>query len=120
MEKNNTCLIVCSVNDGFSSDVIKYANEIAEVPAIVLKGRGIAENSQESKMIISPTKDVVLIHVSLEQKKDIMKNIGDHLGLDTKAQGVLFSIGVEDFYVNEEIIEKIDSEEYEDLESKNC
>ena len=38
-------LVMAVVNDGFASEVIKYANEVCDVRATVIKGRGVAKET---------------------------------------------------------------------------
>ena len=112
MEKQKLDLIMAIVNDGFSSEVLKYANEIAEVSATIVKGRGTTEGEDDEKQSVYSEKETVFIIVKKEDKNKIMENLSNHLGLASNAQGVIFSLPVEDFatFSKEEQV-KVENEE---------
>ena len=123
MEKNKLDLIVAVVNDGFSSEVLKYANEIAEVSATILKGRGTTNDVEgEEKVSTYSERETVFIVVQKADKNKIMENLSNRLGLASNAQGVIFSLPVEDFatFSKEEQV-KVESEEEktEQVEEEN-
>ena len=49
--EQNLELIIAVVNDGFAGEVVKYANEISEVQATVVKGRGVKDAKGENVKI---------------------------------------------------------------------
>ena len=89
-------LVMAVVNDGFASEVIKYANEVCDVRATVLKGRGVAEETDE-KVKAYAEKETVLMVIDKEVRTKVMQNICAHLGLDTNAQAKVFALPVSNF-----------------------
>ena len=97
MEKKKLDLIIAVVNDGFSSEVLKYANEIANVSATIIKGRGTTEDGEDEKQSVYSEKETIFIVVQKEYKNKIMENLSNHLGLSSNAQGTIFSLPIDDF-----------------------
>lgn len=118
MEKKNLDLIIAVVNDGFSSEVLKYANEIASVSATIVKGRGTqVRDDIEEKSCTYSEKESVFIVVKREDKNKIMETLSNHVGLGSNAQGMIFSLPVDDFAENEDkIAQEIKSEKSKEVE----
>lgn len=94
--EQNLELIIAVVNDGFAGEVVKYANEISEVQATVVKGRGVKDAKGENVKIYSE-KESVFIVVDKDSRTKVMENICSHLGLDTNAQAMVFSLPITNF-----------------------
>ena len=93
----NLELVMAVVNDGFAGEVIKYANEICDVKATVIKGRGVSQENQNDTVKTYAEKETVFMVVDKEFRTKIMQNICAHLGLDTNAQAKVFSLPVSNF-----------------------
>ena len=90
-------MIIVVVNDGFSSEVLKYANEICNVSAIILNGRGSTESEEGDAKQTYSEKETIILTVEREDKNKIMESISNHLGLGSNAQGIIFSLPVVDY-----------------------
>ena len=95
--EQNLELIIAVVNDGFAGEVVKYANEISEVQATVVKGRGVKEGIKGENIKSYSEKESVFIVVEKDDRTKVMENICSHLGLDTNAQAMVFSLPITNF-----------------------
>lgn len=116
MEKNKLELIVATVNDGFAGSVVYAAKEICDVDANIIKGRGPMQSVDGSSQSVFNEKEMVFILVDKAYKIKVMENITAHTGLDTNAQGMVFSLPVTDWSVNMQILYK---ENHESQKSKS-
>ncbi|MDE6584730.1 MAG: P-II family nitrogen regulator [Anaeroplasmataceae bacterium] len=91
-------VIFCIVDAGFSDSVMSAARECGARGGTVLNARGTAREDAEKLFNISiqPEKEIVLILVSSDIKDDILHAIYKNVGLNTPAQGIAFSMPVED------------------------
>lgn len=91
-------VIFCIVDAGFSDSVMSAARECGARGGTVLNARGTAREDAEKLFNISiqPEKEIVLILVSDDIKDDILHAIYKNVGLNTSAQGIAFSLPVED------------------------
>lgn len=99
MTKQNKELLCCVINAGYSDIVMEAAKRKGAQGGTIFHGRGTADQDVEKffGIKISPDKEIVMIVVDKEVKDDIMKEIYQDAGLDTKGQGIIFSLPVEDF-----------------------
>lgn len=107
MEEANQHLIVTITNEGYAEKVMTEAKKKGATGGTTINGRGL-ESGKAIKFIglsIEPEKDIVLILVPSEKKKDIMDTIVENCGLKTPGAGICFSLPV-DYVVglNKEII----------------
>lgn len=91
-------VIFCIVDAGFSDSVMSAARECGARGGTVLNARGTAREDAEKLFNISiqPEKEIVLILVSADIKDDILHAIYKNVGLNTPAQGIAFSIPVDE------------------------
>ena len=99
LNENKKELIVCIINNGYSDLVMSAAKKEGARGGTIIHGRGTG-NADAEKFFgikISPEKEVVLI-VAYEDIKDrIVSAIYEDAGLDTKGQGIIFTLPIEDF-----------------------
>ena len=90
-------VIVCIVNAGFSEAVMDAAKEYGARGGTVVFARGTASKEAESffKITVQPEKEMVMILVSKEIKDDILHALYKNVGLNTKGQGIAFSMPVD-------------------------
>ena len=90
-------VIVCIVNAGFSEVVMDAAKEYGARGGTVVFARGTASKEAESlfKIAVQPEKEMVMILVSKEIKDDILHALYKTVGLNTKGQGIAFSMPVD-------------------------
>lgn len=91
-------VIFCIVDAGFSDSVMSAARECGAKGGTVLNARGTAREDAEKLFNISiqPEKEIVLILVNNDIKDNILHAIYKNVGLNTPAQGIAFSLPVED------------------------
>ncbi|HAQ40053.1 MAG TPA: transcriptional regulator [Clostridiales bacterium] len=91
-------LIITIVNRGFDDVVMEAARSAGATGGTVLNARGAGVHEAEKFFGISiqPEKDVVLILVKREYRKQIMHAIRNEAGLNKEGRGLSFSIPVED------------------------
>ena len=93
----NNELIVCIVNQGFSEDVMDTAKNLGAKGGTVLSARGTAAKDAEIffNITIQAEKEIVLILVEAEIKDNILKGLYDSVGTNKGAQGIAFSLPVD-------------------------
>ena len=90
-------LIVSIVNHGYSDELMNTAREAGATGGTVLNARGQAHEGAVKFFGISvqDEKELIIILTSREKKVAIMKAICDSHGLNSKAQGIVFSLPVD-------------------------
>ena len=90
-------MIVCIVNAGFSDLVMDTAKEYGAGGGTVLFARGTATPEAESlfKIAIHPEKEMVMILVEKSLRDDILHGLYKNVGLNTRGQGIAFSMPVD-------------------------
>ncbi len=91
-------LILTIVNRGFADNVMSAAKDHGATGGTVLyaRGAGIHEAEKFFGISIHPEKEVVLILVESEHRREIMQSICEKSGLNTEGKGLTFSIPVDD------------------------
>lgn len=91
-------LILCIVNTGFSETAMDAARKRGASGGTVIHGRGTASKDAEKvfNITIQPDKEIVMIVVPTKIKDDVLKGLYDEVGVDTQAQGIAFSLPVDD------------------------
>lgn len=99
MANSNKELICCIINNGYSDLVMEAAKKKGAQGGTIMHARGTAAKETEKffGIKISPEKEVVLIVVESEIKDEVLSSIYEEAGLDTKGQGIIFTLPVEDF-----------------------
>lgn len=99
----NNELIVCIVNRGFSDLVMQAARKKGAKGGTIFHARGAGEKDAEKffGIAISPEKEVVLIVTSKKIKDAVILEIYKDAGLDTKGQGIIFTLPVDDLILPE-------------------
>lgn len=101
-KKSNKELIVCIINNGFSDLVMTAAKQSGAKGGTTFHARGTGNPDIEKffGIAISPEKEVILIVVDDDIKDDVVSAIYRDAGLDTKGQGIVFTIPVDDFIIS--------------------
>ena len=91
-------LIITIVNRGFADDVMNAARSAGAHGGTILcaRGSGIHETAKFFGISIQPEKELILILVRREEKREIMQAIGREAGLTKEGQGLSFSLPVDD------------------------
>ena len=90
-------IIFTIVNVGFADEVMDKARKCGVKGGTIIHGRGTANKSAEQFFDISFSgeKEIVLMVVDSEIKDNVLKAIYEGVGLDSKGQGIAFSLPVE-------------------------
>lgn len=102
MAESNKELIVCIINNGFSDLVMEAAKRSGAKGGTTFHARGTGNLDIEKffGITISPEKEVVLIVVEKDIKDEVVTAIYKDAGLNTKGQGIVFTLPVDDFVIN--------------------
>lgn len=98
-KENKNELIFTIINSGYSDLVMDAARRGGATGGTIFHARGTS-NPDISKFFgisISPEKEVVLIVVPAKIKDDVVAAIYKDAGLDTRGQGVVLTLPVDDF-----------------------
>ena len=91
-------LLVCIVNKGCTDLVMEAARKAGSRGGTITTARGTGNPDMASfyGIAIQPEKEMVFIVCETALKDHIMQKIYDEAGLDTKGQGIIFSLPVTD------------------------
>lgn len=105
MESNKKELVCCVINNGYSDLVMAAAKKKGAKGGTTFhaRGTGAADAEKFFGIKISPEKEIVFIVVESNQKDEIVSAIYEDCGLDTKGQGIIFTLPVEDFVTAQKI-----------------
>ncbi len=93
-------LIIISVNDGYSDDVMQVARKAGATGGTVIKGRlaEIEQFAEIGKTNLDGERELLCILAPLNTSKQIMEDVNKQFGLKTDANGILFAIPTEKAY----------------------
>ena len=91
-------LIIALVNTGFTELVMDAARSVGAHGGTVVHARGTGNKEMEKRfgIVITPDKEMVLILANKKVADKILMAIYDKAGLQTKGQGIAFTLPVED------------------------
>ncbi len=91
-------LIAAVVNRGFSTEVMDAARAAGASGGSVLHSRQVTSQEASSKfgLGLQEEKDIILIVAHDQSKAAIMKQIGEKCGIRSEAQGMVFSLPIDD------------------------
>ncbi len=90
-------LIVISVNEGYSEDVMQVARKAGATGGTVIKGR-LADAEQFSEFITSSAveeREMLCILAPSKVSKQIMEDVNSEFGLTSPANGIIFALPAE-------------------------
>ena len=90
--------VFCIVNNGFSEVVMDAAKACGARGGTILHGRGTISKEAEKffNISIQPEKEIVMILVKKELVDGIFKGLYKSIGSATEAQGIAFSLPVDE------------------------
>ena len=90
-------VIFCIVNKGFADRAMDAARAAGAKGGTILHGRGTASPDAEKLfgITIQPEKEIVMILVAGKIKDAVLKALYDTVGTGTDAQGIAFTMPVE-------------------------
>lgn len=90
-------LIVLIVSEGYAELAMEAAKRKGAGGGTLISGVGLG-SSEATKILgitIEPEKDVVLILTEKDQKRDVMEEVSEAVGLATEGRGICFSMPVD-------------------------
>ena len=96
---NKKELVFCIINNGFSDLVMEAAKREGARGGTIFHARGTGNADIEKffGISVSPEKEIVLIVIDESIKEKVVSAIYKDAGLDTKGQGIVFTVPVDDF-----------------------
>lgn len=93
-------LIIISVNEGYSDDVMQVARKAGATGGTVIKGRlaEIEQFAEMGKTDLDGEREILCILAPLATSKQIMDDVNKQFGLTSDAKGILFAIPTEKAY----------------------
>jgi len=90
-------LIISVINQGFSDELMNTAREAGATGGTIIHSRGTAHKGAVKVFGVSvqDEKELILILTTRKNKEAIMRSICESHGLNTKAQGIVFSVPVD-------------------------
>ena len=98
MESNKEYeLIILIVSEGYASAAMDAAKRVGANGGTLINGIGLGseEATKFLGITIEPEKDIVLILTEKEEKKKVMKEVTDEVGLSHEGRGICFSMPVD-------------------------
>ena len=91
-------VILCIVNTGFADVAMDAAKQFGARGGTVLNARGTASKDAEKifNIAIQPEKEMVIILVKTDIKDNILQALHTTVGTNTPAQGIAFTLPVDD------------------------
>ena len=93
-------LIIAIVNHGYSADAMKAAKKAGATGGTILHGHGVSgkEAAKFFGITINEEKEILMIVARREMKQKIMMSISSEMGMSSPAQGIVFTLPVDDVY----------------------
>ncbi len=93
-------LIIISVNEGYSGDVMQVARKAGATGGTVIKGRlaDVELMGDISTKEMDEEREIIVILAPLETSKQIMEEVNKQFGLTSNANGITFAIPTEKAY----------------------
>lgn len=97
MKKGYKCILAI-VNNGFSEETMEAAKACGARGGTILHARGTISKEAELffNTTIQPEKEIVMILAKADQTDGILKGLYHAVGTSTKAQGIVFTIPVDE------------------------
>lgn len=114
-------LVIAIVNKGFSDLVMEAARKEGARGGTVLGARGTGNQELEKfyGIVIHPDKEFVLIVVNGDIKEKVMKKIYEDCGLESKSQGIVFSLPIDDVKGISEAVKNVETNMDEEVPSSS-
>ena len=98
MKTENHEVIFAIVNAGFADEAMAVAREQGARGGTILNARGVAREQEAAffGIAIHPEKEILMLVVEKDVRNKILNALYTQLGMDKKAQGIVFSLPVSD------------------------
>ena len=93
-------LVIISVNEGYSDNIMQLARKAGAVGGTVIKGRlaDVEQLAQLGKSEVDGERENLCILAPLKTAKQIMEDVNREFGITSEANGIVFSIPVDKAY----------------------
>ena len=98
MKTENHEVIFAIVNAGFADEAMAVAREQGARGGTILNARGVAREQEAAffGITIHPEKEILMLVVEKDVRNNILNALYTQMGMDKKAQGIVFSLPVSD------------------------
>lgn len=98
MKTQNHEVIFAIVNAGFADEAMAVAREQGARGGTILNARGVAREQEAAffGITIHPEKEILMLVVEKDVRNSILNALYTQMGMDKKAQGIVFSLPVSD------------------------
>lgn len=96
MTENNYEAIFAIVNAGYAEDAMQVARERGARGGTIISGRGVAREKEAAffGITIHAEKEVLMLVVEKEIRDNVLHALYRQMGMQQKAQGIVFSLHV--------------------------
>lgn len=98
MTTNNHEVIFAIVNAGFAEDAMEVAREQGVRGGTIIGGRGVAREDEAAffGITIHAEKEILMMVVEKPIRDNVLNALYKRMGMEKKAQGIVFSLPVSD------------------------
>ena len=98
MTTNNHEVIFAIVNADFADDAMRVAREQGARGGTIISGRGVAREDEAAffGITIHAEKEILMIVVEKDIRDQVLHALYKQMGMQQKAQGIVFSLPVSD------------------------
>ena len=98
MTTNNHEVIFAIVNAGFAEDAMEVAREQGVRGGTIIGGRGVAREDEAAffGITIHAEKEILMMVVEKPIRDNVLNALYKQMGMEKKAQGIVFSLPVSD------------------------
>ena len=98
MKTENHEVIFAIVNAGFADEAMEVAKAQGARGGTILNARGVAREKEAAffGITIHPEKEILMLVVEKSVRNQILNALYTNMGMDKKAQGIVFSLPVSD------------------------
>lgn len=98
MTTDNHEVIFAIVNAGFAEDAMDVARRQGVRGGTILNGRGVAREKEAAffGITIHAEKEILMMVVEKEIRDNVLNALYQEMGMDKKAQGIVFTLPVAD------------------------
>ena len=98
MKTENHEVIFAIVNAGFADEAMEVAKAQGARGGTILNARGVAREQEAAffGITVHPEKEILMLVVEKTVRNQILNALYTNMGMDKKAQGIVFSLPVSD------------------------
>lgn len=96
MTTNNHEVIFAIVNAGYAEDAMHVAREHGARGGTIISGRGVANEKEATffGITVHAEKEILMLVVEKDIRDEILHALYKHMGMQQKAQGIVFAMPV--------------------------